>query len=229
MLSVLHDIKFFQPVLMAKVIGKSQRDTKQLECLKHFIDEAMARNSTRGRQAKSPMVYEELLSLARASANLIYSGTGVGLDWQVDHGTCSIDPYTLGDSSVSSGNARAAEVVATPRGGAWWWRWSRGTWWWWWRSRKRGRSCGEQHLACWRWCGGCRWRPHWPTLHGVEPGELSLLERVQVPPQMQRQVVQWLHLPAGAQGQRSQMISLNERKCWNVYYQFFNFNKHSRR
>ena len=92
MLSVLHDIKFFQPVLMAKVIGKSQRDTKQLECLKHFIDEAMARNSTRGRQSKNPVVYEELLSLARASANLIYSGTGVGLDWQVDHGTCSIDP-----------------------------------------------------------------------------------------------------------------------------------------
>ena len=117
MLSVLHDIKFFQPVLMAKVIGKSQRDAKQLECLKHFIDEAMARNSTRGRQSKNPMVYEELLSLARASANLIYSGTGVGLDWQVDHGTCSIDPYTLGDSSVSSGNGRAAEAVATPRGG----------------------------------------------------------------------------------------------------------------
>ena len=103
MLAVLHDIKFFQPVLLAKVVGKSQRDTKQLECLKHFIDEAMARNSVRGKQGKPPLVYEELLSLARSSANLIYSGTGVGLDWQVDHGTCSIDPYTLGD--IGLGNA----------------------------------------------------------------------------------------------------------------------------
>ena len=128
MLAVLHDIKFFQPVLLAKVVGKSQRDSKQLECLKHFIDEAMARNSIRGKQGKPPMVYEELLSLARSSANLIYSGTGVGLDWQVDHGTCAIDPYTLGDSgqggastwvsgSVGTGGTRGGRPKKGGRGG----------------------------------------------------------------------------------------------------------------
>lgn len=101
MLKVLHDVKFFQPVLMSKVVGKKQRDSKQVEVIRHFIDMSMERNSMMGKQGKPPLPYEELLKIARGAANLIYAGTGVGLDWGVDTGTCSIDPYTLADSSSS--------------------------------------------------------------------------------------------------------------------------------
>ena len=99
MLKVLHDVKFFQPVLMSKVVGKKQRDAKQVEVIRHFIDSSMERNSMLGRQAKPPLPYEELLKIARGAANLIYAGSGVGLDWGVDTGTCGIDPYSLTDSS----------------------------------------------------------------------------------------------------------------------------------
>lgn len=101
MLKVLHDVKFFQPVLMSKVVGKKQRDAKQVEVIRHFIDSSMERNSMQGKQGRPPLPYEELLKIARGAANLIYAGTGVGLDWGVDTGTCSIDPYTLADSSSS--------------------------------------------------------------------------------------------------------------------------------
>ena len=102
MLKVLHDVKFFQPVLLSKVVGKKQRDAKQVEVIRHFIDSSMERNSMQGKQGKPPLPYEELLKIARGAANLIYAGTGVGLDWGVDMGTCGIDPYTLADTS--SGN-----------------------------------------------------------------------------------------------------------------------------
>lgn len=104
LLKVLHDVKFFQPVLLSKVVGKKQRDAKQVEVMQHFIDEAMERNSMLGKQAKPPLSYEELLRIARASANLIYAGTGVGLDWGVDTGTCGIDPYSLAEGVTNDSN-----------------------------------------------------------------------------------------------------------------------------
>ena len=104
LLKVLHDVKFFQPVLMSKVLGKKQRDEKQVEVMKHFIDTAFERNSMLGKQGKPPLSYEELLKIARGAANLIYAGTGVGLDWGVDIGTCALDPYSLGDSNIGNYN-----------------------------------------------------------------------------------------------------------------------------
>ena len=104
LLKVLHDVKFFQPVLMSKVLGKKQRDEKQVEVMKHFIDTAFERNSMLGKQGKPPLSYEELLRIARGAANLIYAGTGVGLDWGVDIGTCALDPYSLGDSNIGNNN-----------------------------------------------------------------------------------------------------------------------------
>ena len=105
LLKVLHDIKFFQPVLLSKVVGKKQRDAKQVEVVQHFLDEAMERNSMLGKQAKPPLSYEELLRIARGSANLIYAGTGVGLDWGVDTGTCGLDPYSLSESGAAKENS----------------------------------------------------------------------------------------------------------------------------
>ena len=100
-LKVLHDVKYFQPVLMSKVVGKKQRDAKQVEVMNRFIDDALERNSMMGKQGRPPLTYEELLKIARSAANLIYAGSGVGLDWGVDTGTCGVDPYTLGDGFSS--------------------------------------------------------------------------------------------------------------------------------
>ena len=95
MLKVLHDCKFLQLILMSKAVGKKQFDTKQVELIQHFIDSSMECNRMRGKQGKPPLSHEELLKISRCSANLIYAGTSMGLDWGVDMGTCSLDPYSL--------------------------------------------------------------------------------------------------------------------------------------
>ena len=103
MLRVLHDIKFFIPVLSsAGFLSKAQRDAKQVEIVRHFIDESLEENSTRGRLGLPPMVYEESLKKARSAAGLIFSGSGTSLGLDVGLDAAGLDPYSCKSSSTSA-------------------------------------------------------------------------------------------------------------------------------
>ena len=99
MLKVLHDVKYFQQVVLTKFVGKARRDAEQVVLVRHFIDAVLERNSLLGKQGKSPLKYREVLTIAQTAANNVHAGSGVGLDWQLEAGTCSIDPYSLDSSS----------------------------------------------------------------------------------------------------------------------------------
>ena len=116
MLKVLHDIKYFQQVLLTRFVGKARRDAKQVELVRHFIDAVLERNSLMGKQGKPPLKYKEVLTIAQNSANLVHAGSGVGLDWQLEAGTCGIDPYSL-DSSGGFGAGDGSDSGAGGTGG----------------------------------------------------------------------------------------------------------------
>ena len=97
MLRVLHDVKFFAPILISKIKTKAERDKKQLEVISWFADHVLELNSQRGRLAKPPLEYDEVRRVATSAANKIYSGSGVSLGWEMDMGACSFDPYTTAD------------------------------------------------------------------------------------------------------------------------------------
>ena len=97
MLRVLHDVKFFAPLLISKIKTKAERDKKQLEVISWFADHVLELNSQRGRLAKPPLEYDEVRRVATSAANKIYSGSGVSLGWEMDMGACSFDPYTTAD------------------------------------------------------------------------------------------------------------------------------------
>ena len=94
MLKVLHDCKFFAPILISKIRTKAERDKKQLEVITWFADHVLELNSQRGRLQKSPLMYDDVRKIATSAANRIYSGSGVALGWEMDMGACSFDPYT---------------------------------------------------------------------------------------------------------------------------------------
>ena len=108
MLAVLHHTKFFLPILIHKIREKAARDKKQVEVITYFVNTVMEQNSMRGRQARPPLEYEEMMRVAKSAANMIYSGSGVGMGWDFDVGACQFDPYTaganpLGDGGVADG------------------------------------------------------------------------------------------------------------------------------
>ena len=100
MLRVLHDIKFFQPLLFSKTLTKAQRDSGQVQMCQFFINEAMEQNSMRGKQGRPPLVYEDLLKLARSATGVLYSGSGIGLGWDVGTDAIGLDPYSCTGSSA---------------------------------------------------------------------------------------------------------------------------------
>ena len=94
MLKVLHDVKFFAPILISKIRTKAERDKKQLEVITWFADQVLELNSQRGRLRKTPLMYDDVRKVATSAANKIYAGSGVALGWEMDMGACSFDPYT---------------------------------------------------------------------------------------------------------------------------------------
>lgn len=100
MLRVLHDIKFFQPLLFSKTLTKAQRDSGQVQMCQFFINEALEQNSMRGKQGRPPLVYEDLLKLARSATGVLYSGSGIGLGWDVGTDAIGLDPYSCTGSSA---------------------------------------------------------------------------------------------------------------------------------
>ena len=94
LLRVLHDVKFFAPLILSKIGPKAERDKKQLEVIIYFVDDVLEKNSQRGRLRRPPLEYDEVRRAATTAANKIYSGSGVGLGWEMDMGACSFDPYT---------------------------------------------------------------------------------------------------------------------------------------
>ena len=103
MLRVLHDIKFFIPILSSVgFLNKSQKDAKQMEIVRHFIDASFEENSTRGRSGKPPMVYEESLKKARSAAGLIFSGSGTSLGLDVGLDAAGLDPYSCKGTSAAA-------------------------------------------------------------------------------------------------------------------------------
>lgn len=117
LLRVLHDIKFFQPLLLTKTLTKAQRDAGQVQMCRHFIDEALEQNSLRGRQGRPPLEYEALLKLARSSTGVLYSGSGIGLGWDVGTDAVGLDPYSCAGSSSSPPAAAAGTTAAAGEGG----------------------------------------------------------------------------------------------------------------
>ena len=89
--------------MIHKIREKGARDKKQVEVIRYFVDNVMEQNSMRGRQARPPLVYEEVMRVAKSAANLIYSGSGVGMGWDFDVGACQFDPYTAGAGSQGDG------------------------------------------------------------------------------------------------------------------------------
>ena len=96
MIKVLHDVKYFAPILISKIRTKAERDKKQLEVITWFADHVLELNSQRGRLRKTPLMYDDVRKVATSAANKIYSGSGVALGWEMDMGACSFDPYTTG-------------------------------------------------------------------------------------------------------------------------------------
>ena len=94
MIKVLHDVKYFAPLLISKIRTKAERDSKQLEVITWFADHVLELNSQRGRLHKTPLMYDDVRKVATSAANRIYSGSGVALGWEMDMGACSFDPYT---------------------------------------------------------------------------------------------------------------------------------------
>ena len=128
MLKVLHDCKFFAPILISKIRTKTERDKKQLEVISWFADHVFELNSQRGRLHKSPLRYDDVRKIATSAANRIYSGSGVALGWEMDMGACSFDPYTTavevgqsewldGRRGGGGGNGRGNWKAARGRGG----------------------------------------------------------------------------------------------------------------
>ena len=105
-LRILHDVKFFLPVLISKFPNKVTRDQKQLEVVNWFVDECLRQNSMRGRQGREPLGYEDALRIAKSSLHNIYAGSGVALSSDLDFDACSFDPYT----AAASGGAKEVEV-----------------------------------------------------------------------------------------------------------------------
>lgn len=96
MLRVLHDVKYFLPLIITRVRGKVERDKAQLEMVIWFADQVLDRNATRGRARKSPLKYEEVRAIAVSASNLLFGGSGIGLGWDIDMASCKLDPYTAG-------------------------------------------------------------------------------------------------------------------------------------
>ena len=96
MLRILHDVKFFLPLLVHKISEKATRDLRQVEVIRYFCDQVLEQNSMRGRSRRPPLDYEEVMKVAKSAANMIYSGSGVGMGWDFDVGACQFDPYTAG-------------------------------------------------------------------------------------------------------------------------------------
>ena len=96
MLKILHDVKFFLPLLIHKISDKATRDRKQVEVVRWFCDQVLEQNSMRGRSKRSPLEYDEVRRVANSAANMIYAGSGVGMGWDLDVGACQFDPYTAG-------------------------------------------------------------------------------------------------------------------------------------
>lgn len=103
MLRILHDCKFFLPLLIHKISDKAARDLKQVEVIRYFCDTVLEQNSMRGRSRRPPLDYEEVMRVSKSAANMIYSGSGVGMGWDFDVGACQFDPYTAGAVSSLGG------------------------------------------------------------------------------------------------------------------------------
>ena len=96
MLRILHDVKFFLPLLIHKIPDKATRDLRQVEVVRWFCDQVLEENSMRGRSRRPPLEYDEVRRVANSAANSIYAGSGVGMGWDFDVGACQFDPYTAG-------------------------------------------------------------------------------------------------------------------------------------
>ena len=96
MIRVLHDVKYFLPIIITRVRGKVEMDKAQLEMVIWFADQVLDRNATRGRAGKSPLKYEEVRAIAVSASNLLFGGSGIGLGWDIDMASCKLDPYTAG-------------------------------------------------------------------------------------------------------------------------------------
>ena len=114
MLKVLHDVKYFAPLLISKIRTKAERDKKQLEVITWFADHVLELNSQRGRLHKTPLMYDDVRKVATSAANRIYSGSGVALGWEMDMGACSFDPYT---TAVEAGQEWQSQWLGGRGGG----------------------------------------------------------------------------------------------------------------
>ena len=103
MIRILHDVKYFLPIIVTRVRGKVERDKKQLELITWFADQVLDRNSMRGRSGKSPLKYEEVRAIAVSASNLLFGGSGIGLGWDMDMASCTLDPYTAGAGGETGG------------------------------------------------------------------------------------------------------------------------------
>ena len=134
MLRILHDVKYFLPIIVTRVRSKVEMDKKQLDMIIWFADQVLDRNSARGRAGKSPLKYEEVRAIAVSASNLVFGGSGIGLGWDIDMASCSLDPYTArigGEDGGQGGHGVSGSggaQVQTGGGG---------------RRRGRGRGAGQ--------------------------------------------------------------------------------------